>query len=109
MDTFNAKLVLVTCPDLPSAHTLAEGLVSKKLAACVNIFPNVISVYEWQGQLEQQAECQLVIKTSETNWPELRSYVEQHHPYDIPEILLIDVEQGSVSYLAWMAEQLKKD
>ena len=100
------KFVLNTCPDLASAHTLAEGLLEQNLAACINLIPNVVSLYKWQGKIEQSAEVQLFIKTDETKWLDLRSYIEQHHPYDVPEILALDINDGNESYLTWLTKNL---
>ncbi|NVK25674.1 MAG: divalent-cation tolerance protein CutA [Gammaproteobacteria bacterium] len=103
------KLVLNTCPDLASAHSLAEGLLESNLAACVNLIPNVVSLYKWQGQMEQSAEVQLFIKTSERNWPEIQSYISQNHPYDVPEVIALDVSDGLPAYLSWLNDNLKKE
>lgn len=100
------KLVLVTCPDLPTAHTIAEGLLESNLAACVNLIPNMVSLYKWQGKVEQAAEVQLFIKTNEINFTKLESYVSQHHPYDVPEVIALDIEQGSSAYIKWLGENL---
>lgn len=103
------KLVLSTCPDLPTAHQIAEGLLDNQLAACVNILPSVVSLYKWQGKLEQSMECQLIIKTDERNWPELQSYIVKHHPYEVPEILKLDIADGNPSYLSWLQQNLNAE
>ena len=100
------KLVLVTCPDLPTAHTIAEGLLEAELAACVNLIPNMVSLYKWQGKIEQSAEVQLFIKTNEINYAKLESYVCQHHPYDVPEVIALDITQGHGAYLTWLDDNL---
>lgn len=101
------KLILTTCPDLPVAHQIAEGLISEKLAACVNILPSLVSVYEWQGEIEQATECQLIIKTTESNWPNVQSYIKSQHPYDVPEIICLPIEDGDKDYLAWIEQNTK--
>ena len=103
------KFVLNTCPDLATAHTIAEELLELNLAACVNLIPNVVSLYKWQGKIEQSAEVQLFIKTDERKWPELRSYIEQNHPYDVPEILALDITDGNQSYFAWLSKNLNNE
>ena len=100
------KIVLCTCPDLPAAHTISEGLLEQKLAACVNIIPNIVSLYQWQGKIEQSAETQLIIKTNERNWQKLQSYICQHHPYEVPEIIMLDIQDGQSNYLTWLASNL---
>ena len=103
------KLVLTTSPDLPTAHTLAEGLIENKLAACVNILPAIVSIYKWQGKLEQSQECQLIIKTAERKMPEIHSFIKQHHPYDVPELLALDINQGGDEYLNWLNAELSEE
>ena len=100
------KFVLTTCPDLPSAHTIAEGLLESNLAACVTLLPNMVSLYKWQGKIEQSAEVQLFIKTDEINYPKVESYVCQHHPFEVPEVIALDIQQGHGAYLNWLAEHL---
>lgn len=106
--TMTYKLVLTTCPDLASAHTIAEELVQLNYAACVNIIPTVVSVYKWQGKLEQSSECQLIIKSDEINWPNVASYINKHHPYDVPELIQLDISNASPEYLSWMGENLQQ-
>jgi periplasmic divalent cation tolerance protein len=96
------KLVLTTCPDIPSAHTLAEGLIELNLAACVNLLPAVVSIYKWQDKVEQNQEVQLFIKTAERKVTELISYIENHHSYDVPECIVVDITSGSERYLKWL-------
>ena len=98
----SAKIILTTCPDLPTAHLLAEGLVEQDLAACVNIIPAIVSLYKWEGKMEQSQETQLIIKSVERNFPLIESFITQNHPYDVPELLEIDVSKGSSSYLQWL-------
>jgi len=98
------KLILVTNPDLPTAHSLAEGLLDKDLVACVNLIPSVVSLYKWEGKLEQNVEVQMFLKTSERNIAAIESYVNEHHPYEVPEFLVIDVNHGNRDYLNWVQE-----
>jgi len=100
------KLVLSTAPDLPTAHTLAEGLIEKKLAACVNILPAIVSIYKWQGNVEQSQECQLIIKTNEIKLADIESFIQQNHPYDVPEVIALDIADGSKNYLDWVNQEL---
>ena len=102
------KLILTTCPDLTSAHSIAEELVKQEIAACVNILPNMVSIYKWQGKVEQAAECQLFIKTNDINWPKVESYINTHHPYDVPDIIQLDISNGSSEYLSWMQQNLQQ-
>lgn len=107
--TADVQLVLCTCPDRESAETLAGGLVQADLAACVNIVPGLVSVYRWQDKVEQDAELLLLIKTTAPRLPELTAYIEQHHPYDVPEVIAAPVVAGLESYLDWVRTCTNRD
>ena len=100
------KLILTTTPDLPTAHMIAEGLLERKLAACVNIIPSVVSLYRWQGKIEQSQESQLIIKSDERKVAQIDSFIQQQHPYDVPEMLVLDIHGGSHAYLHWLTQEL---
>jgi periplasmic divalent cation tolerance protein len=99
-------LVLSTVPDDASAETIARALVEEKLAACVNLFSPMQSVYRWKGAVESAVERQLVIKTTRPMVDALERRLKELHPYELPEFLVIAVEDGSQNYLAWVSEQL---
>ncbi len=98
-------LALCTAPDDETAARLARGLVQEKLAACVNVVPGLRSFYMWKGELSDDAEVQLLIKTRATRTAELEAWLEEHHPYEVPEILFIPIHGGSQKYLDWLREQ----
>lgn len=101
-----ALVVLCTAPASDDhAARLARGLVDARLAACVNVVPNVRSYYRWQGAVQVDDEVQLVIKTAPARLSAVQAYLAQHHPYDVPEVLALPVSGGSPSYLAWLVEQ----
>lgn len=102
-------VVLSTCPDEDSAATLARTLVSENLAACVNRVPGVRSTYRWQGDLKDEAEVLLVIKTSGERLVTLTARIEQLHPYEVPEIIALEIEAGSERYLDWLGQTLRRD
>ena len=76
--------------------------MESKLAACVNLIPQVTSIYEWQGQLEETGEVLMLIKTTKHNYPAVESALRAKHPYELPEILAVPVEQGLTGYLDWV-------
>jgi periplasmic divalent cation tolerance protein len=86
------------------ALLLARKLVSEHLAACMQIVPGVYSVFNWEGRIQEEEECLLILKTTEEAWPALRDRLEQLHPYDTPEIIALEVKKGSFSYLNWVRE-----
>ncbi|XP_067316616.1 protein CutA homolog [Pseudorasbora parva] len=94
----------VTCPNDTVAKELARGIVEKKLAACVNIIPQITSVYEWQGKIEEDAEVLLMIKTRSSKVPDLAEYVRSNHPYEVAEVISLPIEQGNPPYLKWIGD-----
>lgn len=101
-------VVLVTTDSEVAAQALARALIERRLAACVNIFP-IQSVYRWQGEIEQAAEWQLLIKTDWACLDELQTAICQHHNYDLPEIIALPIEAGSEPYLAWISQETAQD
>lgn len=100
-------VILCTCPNEAEAKMLASGAVAKALAACVNIVPGVMSVYVWDGQVEQQQECQLVFKTTKSAETELRKWVLSKHSYTTPEWIVIDNIDALPDYATWIRTTVK--
>jgi len=98
-------LALITVPDQDTADRLANALVEKRLAACVNIIPDLKSVYRWQGDICRDDESLLLVKTVRSRFDELKAAVIELHPYKLPEIIAVDVVAGLEAYLAWVAEE----
>lgn len=101
------QLVLTTCPNEDIAKKIAQHLVTEKLAACVNIITNVTSIYSWQDEVHCDSEVQLLIKTSETLFSKLSEEINQRHPYDVVEIIALNIQQGDKHYLNWISNSLK--
>lgn len=106
MPEAEVSVVLVTAPDGETAERLGRMLVEERLAACVNVVPAVTSIYRWEGQVETDQETLLVIKTSTEGFEALRRRVVELHPYDTPEVLALDVRDGSREYLDWVLESV---
>ncbi|MGC8906251.1 MAG: divalent-cation tolerance protein CutA [Desulfomonilaceae bacterium] len=100
-------LCLVTIDDIEKAADIAKALVSEKLAACVNILPGLRSIYSWKGELCDESECLLFIKTSGDGYPALEARVKELHPYEVPEIIAIPIERGLSAYLRWIDDSLR--
>ena len=98
-------VIMSTCPDDEQARSLAAGLVDNGLAACVNILPNMTSIYRWQGKREMESEVLLMIKTRQSLYPDVEQYILQHHSYEVPEIIALPLINGSSSYLDWIDTQ----
>lgn len=101
-----AQLVFVTCPDAEVAARLARALVEERLAACGNVVPGLRSIYRWQGEVHDEAEVLLLLKTTPAAFAALRDRVQALHAYDVPEIVAVDVAAGLPAYLAWIAESV---
>lgn len=101
------QLVLTTCPDEVVASNIAQCLVTEKLAACVNMLPNITSVYCWQDELQCDNEVQLLIKTEESKFVALSDRINQLHPYDVVEVIALNIQQGDKHYLNWITNSLK--
>ncbi len=99
-------VILCTCSGAEEAGRLARSLVEARLAACVNVLPQVRSYYRWQGVLESSDECLLVIKSSRRLFDALRAHLAGLHSYEVPEILALPIAAGSDSYLAWLDANL---
>mgnify|MGYP000692876492 CR=1 FL=1 len=104
---FMYQVVLCNCPDSNVAQTIATQLVQEKLAACVNIMPNITSVYSWQEKIETDTEVMLLIKTTQSHFDKLAVLINSMHPYDVPEIVALNIQQGNNAYLNWITESLK--
>lgn len=100
-----AILVLCTAPNEDVGAKLARGLVEGKLAACVNVIPGLRSFYVWKGELNDDAEVQLFIKSRLHRYDALEAWLREHHPYDVPEIIALPIEGGSKDYLGWLEAQ----
>ena len=98
------RLVLTTLPDAEIAGVVARSLVEAGLAACVNILTPCRSVYRWQGDVREDGEVPLFIKTTAELYPALETYLRSRHPYELPEILALDVAAGLHEYLVWVAQ-----
>ncbi|HWN08527.1 MAG TPA: divalent-cation tolerance protein CutA [Pyrinomonadaceae bacterium] len=105
----DAIVVFITAPNKDEAARLAEMLVEKRLAACVQILPGLESVYRWQGQIERQAEVLLIAKTFSGKFDYLSREVTALHSYETPEIVAVPIVNGSRPYLAWLKASVNSE
>ena len=101
-----ALMVVMTAGSREEAVRLAEMLVGARLAACVQILPEIESVYRWQGEVQREAEVLLFAKTSAACFPDLEREVRALHSYETPEIIALPVSEASAPYLAWLGENV---
>lgn len=98
-------VILVTVPSKEQAIAIAQTLVNAQLAACVSIVP-IHSIYTWQGEVQQDDEWQLVIKSRLAKFTELEATIRAVHPYEVPEIIGLPIVKGSTPYLQWIADHV---
>ena len=101
--------VLSTVPNIKKARQLAGLLVSRRLAACIQILPGLESHYRWKGKKETSREVLLLIKTRSSNYKKLEKAILKNHPYEVPEIICLSIAQGSKRYLEWIDGETGKD
>lgn len=101
----NYGIVLVTTPSQAIAQAIAATLVEERLAACVSIFP-IQSIYRWQGEIQQEPEYQLVIKTNLDYFDVLSAKIQESHSYEVPEVIALPITAGSQPYLAWLGSNI---
>jgi periplasmic divalent cation tolerance protein len=101
-ETAAARIVLSTAGSPEEAASIARELVERRVAACVSRLPGLISVYRWQGAVEEAGEVLLLIKTSEERLPALEAALRELHSYEVPEFLVLPVAAGSHAYLEWL-------
>jgi periplasmic divalent cation tolerance protein len=100
------RLVLTTCGSRSEAEKIAHALVEGRFAACVNIVPEVHSVYRWEGSVESADEMLLIIKTTADKADHVRQKITELHSYDLPEVVVLDIA-GSEQYLAWITDSTR--
>ncbi len=102
-------MVYSSCPDETVAEHIAEALVSRQLAACVNVIPKMRSIYRWKGNIERDWEVLLLIKTRKAEFQALQAAITELHPYELPEIIAVSIETGLVDYLRWIDSSLEPE
>jgi periplasmic divalent cation tolerance protein len=98
-------LVITTLPDAETAAELAKNVVGERLAACANLIPALRSIYKWQGKIQDENEVLILFKTRQAHYENLKARILELHPYEVPEVLAIPVEQGYAAYLDWLANE----
>ena len=97
-------IVLTTLPGDADGRAFGRLLVEERLAACVNLLPQMESVYRWEGRVEQDSERQVIVKTARERVPALWERIRELHPYETPEFVVLSIVDGSDSYLRWIGE-----
>lgn len=98
-------VAFVTAATTDEATRIARALVDERLAACVNIIAPIVSVYRWEGHVQQDSEVLLVIKTTDARLPDLVRRVKALHSYQVPEVIALPIADGSPDYLRWLLDE----
>jgi periplasmic divalent cation tolerance protein len=93
---------LTTAPSLEAAKRLVRALVERRVVACGTVVPGAVSIYRWQGAVAEEEEVVVLLKTTAERWPELAATLPGLHPYEVPELLALPVEDGLPAYLEWV-------
>lgn len=100
---YGLTVLQITCPTEELAKKLSHGLVAKNLAACVNIIPKVTSIYSWDGKTEEDNEVLMIVKTKINIVGKVVQFVKSMHPYEVPEVISLPIQDGNHDYLQWVA------
>jgi periplasmic divalent cation tolerance protein len=101
------RIVLSTAGSEEEARKIARHLVEHRLAACVNILPQIQSIYRWQGKVEESREWLLLIKTTAEKFSQVTDAISELHSYDLPECIALSIEDGGARYLEWIEHSIK--
>ena len=109
MADFPPMIFYITTPDKKTALKLANEMVKSKIVACANIIESVTSIYWWEEKINTEQECMMVVKTTERNSEKLIEYIENNHPYEVPECIGINIAKGSQPYLQWIVNSTTEE
>lgn len=102
----NYRIILTTTAFEAEAKDIAYSLIKSRAAACVNIIPNVSSIYRWEEKVAEDSEFLLLIKTKQSKEQEVQKLIQEMHSYEVPEVISLSIESGSEKYLNWLDESL---
>ncbi len=102
-------MIYATFGSLEEAQTIGRALVEARLAACVNIFPEIRAIFEWQGKLEEAKEAAMFIKTRSSLEAQVIEEVKRLHSYDVPALVVLEFSGGNADYFAWISDQTRPD
>ncbi|XP_045446759.1 protein CutA homolog [Melitaea cinxia] len=109
VDADKYSVAYVTVPSTDVGKTIGHGLVKNKLAACVNIIPQVTSIYEWKNEINEDSEALLMIKTRTSLVDKLTDFVRSNHPYEVCEVISLPIKNGNPPYLKWIGEAVPEN
>ena len=106
VDQEGCVVVLTTMPDEVSAGDFAQRLVEQRVIACANIVPRITSVYRWDGRVKRDQEALVIMKTTKARVPVLKDLMDDLHPYEVPEMMVLSDSGAHRAYLGWVAEEV---
>ena len=98
----DAMVVLTTAGSEDQARNMAQALLQRHLAACINVLPGMASFYRWEGEIRDNQEILLLIKTTRRHFEQVRATIRELHTYELPEVLALPVDRGDPEFLAWL-------
>lgn len=98
-------MAITTVPSLEVGRKLVRELVERRLVACGNILAGTTSIYRWKGTIEETGECLVLLKTRRSRWDELKNAVPALHPYEVPELIAVEIADGHPRYLEWLSAE----
>lgn len=98
-------VAFTTAPSVETGRTIVRALVERRLVVCGTVIPGAISIYRWHGDVEEQGEAVVMLKTTAERWPALEAALPGLHPYEVPELLAVSVAGGLPAYLRWVSEE----
>ena len=103
----SVRVVFITVPDPETGAKLVRSMVEARLAACGNLIPGLTSIYRWEGEVHQDPECMIILKTTDSALPALKKRVLDMHPYEVPEFLAVAPVEGHLPYLEWVQAETR--
>lgn len=101
------KIILSTTQNIDEAKAIAKTLIENKMAACINIVPKIISIYEWENSIQNDKEALMIIKTSDDMAEIAKNTILELHSYTLPEVIFLDVTDGNKDYIDWVLNQVQ--
>ena len=102
-------VILCTFPDVETAERTCTSLVSSGLVACSTLLPSATSIFTWKGAVQRSSEVQVIMKTSTSRVTDVMAHVTEHHPYEVPEFVVLDTSGGLPAYLQWVLDSTSPD
>lgn len=100
-------VVLTTAPEQETAERIGWTLVEERCAACANVLPGVKSIYHWEGEVRSDAEVLMILKSTRSSLERLKARLVELHPYDVPEVIALEVVDAHQPYSSWIADTLR--